>query len=400
MPLIDIWRNNPESIRSYAIRQIVAIAGDGRLRDSTPCSAELRTYLRETASDKLRDYAEECLAEAFDDSGLVLQDVINEIGRRLEFEVEDGRYRSGGRSEVSFDGIWRVGAERAIVIEVKTTDTYNVRLDAVSDYRTSLVSAGRVPPDATVLFVVGRKDTGALEAQIRGSRYAWDMRVVGVDSLVKLMQIKEKSTADATVRQIRELLRPFEYTRVDQIIEVVFDTAADVEQASEAVAPDSPESNDDANRESTGYVFTSQDDLNAMRGRILDALSKRFGSSLIRRRQALYETPDTRKRASISISKRYARAYQPYWYAFHPEWGEFLSGGVEAVHVLGCMDLEHAFAIPYSTFAEFLPKLNQTLRNGRSYWHVVVTTLENGDLALYSSRTGEKMPLAPYAVPV
>jgi hypothetical protein len=210
MSLMNLWRSSPETIKSYAIRQIVAVAGDGRLRDASGCSDELRAYLRETPSDKLASYANECLNEGFDGSGLVLQDVINEVGRRLEFDVEDGLYR-GRQGAIGFDGIWRVLSDLAVIVEVKTTDTSNVRLDDVATYREALIKEARAPVTASILFVVGRKDTGALEAQIRGSRYAWDMRVVGVDSLFKLMQIKEKSSEDTTVRQIRELLRPFEY---------------------------------------------------------------------------------------------------------------------------------------------------------------------------------------------
>jgi hypothetical protein len=106
MPLIDIWRSNPDSIKSYAIRQVLAIAGDGRIRDESNCAAELRAYLRETTSEKLAVYALECLEDSFEDSGFVLQDVVNEIGRRLEFEVENGRYR-GRQGTEGFDGIWR-----------------------------------------------------------------------------------------------------------------------------------------------------------------------------------------------------------------------------------------------------------------------------------------------------
>ena len=63
------------------------------------------------------------------------------------------------------------------------------------------------------------------------------------------------------------------------------------------------------------------------------------------------------------------------------------------------MDLKEAFAIPLSAFSEFLPKLNQTNRDdGKSYWHVVITTLEGSQLALYSSRTGDTIPLSPYSV--
>jgi hypothetical protein len=42
VPLVEIWRSNPVSIASYAIRQIVAIAGDGRLRDTLTFSQAWR----------------------------------------------------------------------------------------------------------------------------------------------------------------------------------------------------------------------------------------------------------------------------------------------------------------------------------------------------------------------
>src|SRR5262249_8093365 len=159
--------------------------------------------------------------------------VVNEMGRRLGFAVENGLYR-GRPGSIGFDGIWRANDDLAIVLEVKTTDTYNVRLDDVASYRSALVAGSKVPLQSSTLFVVGRKDTGGLEAQIRGSRFAWDMRVVGVESLVKLMRIAVKSNEISTIRQIRELLRPFEYTRVDRIVDVVFDAATDVESSVEA----------------------------------------------------------------------------------------------------------------------------------------------------------------------
>jgi hypothetical protein len=349
MPLIEIWRSNPDGIKAYAIRQVVAIAGDGRLRDRSACAEELRTYLRETTADKLAAYAMECLEESFEDSGLVLQDVVNEIGRRLEFNVENGRYR-GKSDAIGFDGIWRASPDQAIVVEVKTTDVYNVRLEEVAGYRAALVRESLVPVESSTLFVVGRKDTGALEAQIRGSRYAWDMRVVGAESLVKLMRVKVKSTEDATVRQIRELLRPFEYTRVDRIVDVVFDTATDLEQADEPAterASDIP-SGDGAQERTDPHA------LDAMRERLLGALQRRLGVALIRRRRALFESADGRKRACITISKRYERDYQPYWYGYQRAWHEFLKQADDAMLALGCMDRSEAFVIPIAAINSFL----------------------------------------------
>jgi hypothetical protein len=67
--------------------------------------------------------------------------------------------------------------------------------------------------------------------------------------------------------------------------------------------------------------------------------------------------------------------------------------------VLGCMDRDEAYAIPLPVFTSFLPKLNQTLGDGsRNYWHVIITPNEDGGLALYSSSTGDKLDLRPYAI--
>ena len=65
--------------------------------------------------------------------------------------------------------------------------------------------------NASILIVVGREDTGALEAQVRGSRYAWDIRLISVERLLKLLQISEKSDDPSTLNQIRQLLQPFEW---------------------------------------------------------------------------------------------------------------------------------------------------------------------------------------------
>jgi hypothetical protein len=78
---------------------------DGKLRDGNETSAEFRQFLSHIPSDLLWTYAGQCLTSSFHDSGLALQDIVNQAGRRLGFKVEDGRYR-GTAGEVGFDGIW------------------------------------------------------------------------------------------------------------------------------------------------------------------------------------------------------------------------------------------------------------------------------------------------------
>lgn len=394
MSLIELSKSSPESFESYLARQIVAFAGDGHLKDGSDCSNQLQSYLKTASSERLQRYSLECLENSFTDSGFVLQDVVNELGRRLEFEVQNGRYR-GTSSAVGFDGIWRVPNGPTIVVEVKTTDTYNVALETIATYRTKLISSGEIDQSTSVLFVVGRKDTGALEAQIRGSRYAWDMRVVGVESLLKLVRVKEKSSEDQTITQIRELLRPFEYTRVDRILDVVFSATTDVVEVD--VEHDS--SSDISRLESTTHQErTPQNTIEDVRTRAIDALNRHLGSNLVRKRQALFEDRAENIHACVTVSKRYDDKLQPYWYAYHPKWDDFLAASKSGYMVFGCVDRNEAFALPVREMRRFLPSLNQTIRtDGAMYWHVKLTE-EGGTAKLFASKTGERFELSAFAL--
>ena len=68
---------------------------------------------------------------------------------------------------------------------------------------------------SSILYVVGRANTGDLEAQVRGSRYAWDIRIIGVGALFRVLKIKEELEDQDTVDRIRAILVPQEFTRVD-----------------------------------------------------------------------------------------------------------------------------------------------------------------------------------------
>jgi hypothetical protein len=241
MPLIAFWKASRDHVLGLSAEQILSAAGDGRLRDGTESSRELRQYLSEVPTEKLGQYAEQCLERSFDSSGLVLQDIVNEIGQRLSFKVEPGLYR-GRQNQVGFDGIWRHADEPEIVVEVKTTDYYAVNLDRLNKYRDRLAAAGAISRSASFLVVVGRDDTNSLEAQIRGSRYAWDMRLISVDALIRSVLINEKSDNIETANKIRQILRPIEYTRIDRIIDLVFATAEELESSQEiqTLSTDSP----------------------------------------------------------------------------------------------------------------------------------------------------------------
>lgn len=211
MPLLEIWNAARESILKMNVEAIVRIAGqDGQLKDGSETAEEFRQFLREVDSEKLIEFASYWFENAFHGSGQVLQDLINEVGRRLGFQVENGRYQ-GVRNDIGFDGIWSADGE-SLVVEVKTTDAYTIKLDVIARYRDRLVESQRIPRDTPILLVIGRNDTESLEAQVRGSRHAWAMRIIGIEALMKLMKVNLTTSSDQVTAKIHKILRPFEYT--------------------------------------------------------------------------------------------------------------------------------------------------------------------------------------------
>ena len=92
MPLLQFWKTARGEVLKLTIEQVVSNAGDGNLRDQGECSKELRSFLTAAPSDRLFAYARHCLEKRFDAGGLVLQDIVNELGRRLDFDVQNGSY--------------------------------------------------------------------------------------------------------------------------------------------------------------------------------------------------------------------------------------------------------------------------------------------------------------------
>lgn len=401
MALLPILSNSPEQVYGLSIQQIVAICGNGKLVDQSNCSEELRLFLGQAPSEKLIEYAGVCLSDGFEKSGQVLQDIVNELGRRLDYKVENGLY-SGKANAIGFDGLWQTEEEKSIVVEVKTTDIYRINLDTIATYKERLISAGKIGSGSSILIVVGRQDTGDLEAQVRGSRHAWDVRLISVEALTKLVRLKE-TAEEATVAKIRELLTPFEYTKVDRIIDIAFTAAQEVSEgreleegfASDGSAPDSAE------KMPISYTqnHTPRDIINNVRSRIISNIAALEKKALIRKSAALYWSSDAAHelRVVCTISKRYDKNESNYWYAYHPAWDSFLYGGAKGFFVLGCVDRGEAFALPYSWIKLRLPELYVTEKEEKRYWHIVLAETNDGELE-FRTMTGRRYSIAEFKI--
>jgi hypothetical protein len=115
MTFIDLATKNPETFASKTVEQIVAFCGDGKLKDNSTCSEQFRQFLKLQTPDALASYSNYCLDNKFERSGLILQDCINEIGRRLGYDVKNGRYK-GVQNDVGLDGLWFDGKHYLVVV--------------------------------------------------------------------------------------------------------------------------------------------------------------------------------------------------------------------------------------------------------------------------------------------
>jgi hypothetical protein len=401
MPLLAFWESNAPAVSELSIEQVVASAGDGTLKDTSVCSDELRKYLAQIPSNKIADYVEHCLESGFVRSGLVLQDLINELGRRLDYKVSNGRYQ-GTAGGIGYDGIWISPEGHTIVAEVKTTDAYRISLNTIAAYRNKLKESDQISGPTSILIIVGREDTGELEAQVRGSRHAWDIRLISAEALIKLVQLKENSDGPETGQKIRSLLTPMEYTRLDPMIDVMFTTAKDVEAASTEVTieQDKEERSETPDDAKGTWQFTDSRLLDQKREKIVAALGRHLHAAFVRKSRALYWDANHQHRLVCTISKRYNKG-DPYWYAYHPQWDDFLKDGTDAYFVLGCMDLSVAFAVPRTVLHPLLETLHTTTtKDGHVYWHIHLIDQANQAFAMRLPKKGSALPLGQYQIKI
>lgn len=413
MALTDLWQSARETIKDKHIQQVISFAGNGKLTDGGVTSNEFRTYLSFVPSDLLAQYASECLTSSFDQSGFALQDIVNQIGRRLSFDVLDGAYR-GKKGLVGFDGIWRSSFGSDIIVEVKTTDAYRIDLGVLAAYRSALIKEGRISEkESSILIVVGRQDTGDLEAQIRGSRHAWDIRLISVEALIRLMQLKETVEDLNVMRKIGTILTPQEFTKVDGIIDLVFSTAEDVSQSSSEVVIETNgkvatidqlnldvegNGSEDANEVSVGETIPDKQQHALFHEQCITKIGLQLQTTLLKVSRSVYKSPDAKTAVSCAISRKYMRQKRSwYWFAFHPYQQEQLQLAPQPYAAFGCGTEKTVFLFPLNQLESWLLGLNQTDNERRRYWHVHITQ-NQGRWILQRRASYENIDITDYLI--
>lgn len=395
MPLLDLLEKSRDTVLAMSASQVLAIAGDGNLKDGSHASHELREFLTRISLPQLERYAQDCLSEKILSGGLFLQDIVNELGRRLENIVDYGLYR-GVRGKIGYDGLWTLPEGHSILVEVKSSTTYTIDFERVTSYRDKLKEENKIKKSSSTLFAVGNEDTSSLEAQIRGSRYAWDMRVISIDALIKLVKIKESTEEEATLKKIRGLLIPIEYTKLDGIIDVMFTTTSDIEESISAQDINVNEviMNSDCYADiSYSIERTPKEKIESIKQHIVFLVEKQLGVSFHAKSRALYLTKDGQTKLLCAVSKRYSTPYAEYWYTYRLSHKKFFEGTQDSYIALGCTDNPQIFLISAHNIEGILSSLNCTeSKTGNKYWHLCIAK-EDGNFVLVTQKGKENMLL-------
>ena len=236
------------------------------------------------------------------------------------------------------------------------------------------------------MLVVGRNDTGGLEAQTRGSRHAWDVRLISVDALLKLMLVKESLSDDDTVDQIHQILKPLEYTRLDQLVDIIFNTSEDLQSDEDVEDTPEVESEGEPKKKPVNYHAAC-----------IERIEKKLKTPLVKNGRTTYKDSTDSLRLTCIVSKEYVRSGSiRYWYAFHPVQQIFLKE-VENSHIaLGCGSENEIILMPFSSFEGQLSEMRTTESNERYYWHVEI--FKKDGFYLLNKPTSEGLDISEFLI--
>ena len=288
------------------------------------------------------------------------------------------------------DGLWRSPEGHSLIVEVKTTDAYRVTLNTIAGYQKQLGGADEIDLEqSSILIVVGRQDTGDLEAQIRGSRYAWDIRLISVEYFLKMLDLKEDVEDPDIAVRIRAILKPQEFTRVDGIVDLLFSAKEDIQEEIRGEDAD----DDELSRTEKAVAPVNFNES------CIQRISEKLERTLVRRSRATFVTSDEEVAVVCAVSKEHQiPAGKRYWFAFHPHQRETLLNAKIGYVAFGCGSTNKLVLIPYRDFDPWVSEMNQTiLNNGRMYWHVHIND-EGGKLSLYKTVGIERPELNTYLV--
>ena len=247
----------------------------------------------------------------------------------------------------------------------------------------------------SVLLVAGHGDMDNLAMQIRGSPHAWHMRVIGVDALLDIAEIKERVEAP-TFRRFHEILVPKEFIHLDEVVELFLSTASEAsdeedEAARMAAEDDVLELKPEDNAKKPPFRVATVN-------RVQAALQAQgaISSELIPRSRTTFSTPDSVCGIVCLTSKTYHRSgHSVFWFTLRDYQKKFLGSLPRAWVALGCGTEKVIVLFPWEDLSSRLDLLLQNCRGDVQQWHIHIHELE-GRLVMRPQSDHRDIDLSSY----
>lgn len=204
--------------------RLVNLAGEWT--EDSRASEQFRQIIddEQTTTDEIEAYLHEAIQGSEQYHNRALQDLINNIGRRLGFEIEYGVYQ-GTSETIGFDGLWTstaTGEETHLVVETKKSTAFSIDPGQAGQYMDQLIQQEGVDRSQVYgLYVIGEGDVETVAQTVFGSQYRDRMRVITAQRLLDLLEIQE----DSGLRhdQVVDVLLPINAVDVGQLVELIQD---------------------------------------------------------------------------------------------------------------------------------------------------------------------------------
>lgn len=204
--------------------RIVKLAGEWT--DESRASQEFRSLLEDeqTPTEDIEAYLYEAIQGSETYHNRALQDIVNNLGQRLGFQVEYGVYQ-GNTNQIGFDGHWISTAPEEnihLIVETKTSTAYAIDPSQAGGYMTELGSKHSIDREQIYgLYVIGKGDVETVAKTVLGSQYRDRMRIITAERLLNLLQIQQDS--GLLHDQIVDVLLPINTVDVGQLVELIQD---------------------------------------------------------------------------------------------------------------------------------------------------------------------------------
>jgi len=222
------------------------------------------------------------------------------------------------------------------------------------------------------------------------------MRLISIDALLKLLDLRQRLDHPTVVRKVGEILIPHEFTRVDDIVDLVFETAEDTLPEPPSVALAEELTDDDEVDEEDAP--NPRLDVVAVVRESAARVAAKLDLPLMQRSRATFSSAEDAVRLVCAYSRTYGAAPEGgFWFAFHPYQKEFLGEAPQGFVAFACGDSATVLLIPLTDFSQWLPGLHETIYPDRRYWHVRIKR-KNGQFTMSRRKGHERIDLTKYLV--